>query len=73
MNSYRWAIVLRFPLNKGNTWKIDRSEQEREFVVLSEGEQCVAGELKFLLSAVGTVPKQQSITPIKYPFPCEGF
>jgi len=45
-------FVLKFPLNKGNSWKVDRDGQDRQFVVASEGEQCEVGKLKFTSCAV---------------------
>ena len=42
-------FVLRFPLKKGSTWS---NEQDREFVVVSEGQQCVVGKLNFRMCAV---------------------
>jgi hypothetical protein len=40
-------FVLRFPLSKGRTWSVSRHNKERVFVVVSEGEQCAVGQLKF--------------------------
>jgi len=42
-------FVLRFPLKKGNTWSTGRG---REFIVVSEGEQCVLAKLNFPRCAI---------------------
>ena len=45
-------FVLRFPLKKGNSWKVDHDGQDRQFFVVSEGEQCEVGKQKFASCAV---------------------
>jgi len=45
-------FVLRFPLTKGKTWSVSRHGQDRVFVVVSEGERCAIGKLKFKACAV---------------------
>jgi len=45
-------FVLRFPLTKGKTWSVSRHGQDRVFVVVSEGERCAVGKLKFKACAV---------------------
>jgi hypothetical protein len=45
-------FVLRFPIIKGKTWNVSRHDQNRVLVVLSEGERCAVGKLKFQSCAV---------------------
>jgi hypothetical protein len=40
-------FVLRFPIIKGKTWSGSGHDQNRVFVVLSEGERCAVGKFKF--------------------------